>query len=72
MNIDKIHETIADIAYIAGSKGYFTGDSRGDISEFIYWAKQFETINKFTDWNVKDYISKIEEFTGAKLKSALK
>lgn len=58
----KLLESIADIAYITGNKGYFTGDSRADISTIIYLAKQFEKINKVTDWNRNDYFLEIETF----------
>jgi hypothetical protein len=65
----KVVETIADIAYIAGANKFFSGDSRLDISEFIRWAQDFENINSSTNWDEKDYISAIEEFTMTKLTS---
>lgn len=67
MENHKLLETIADIAYIAGSKGFFSGNSRSDILEYIYWAKQFEIENKNTDWNEKDYLLDIGDFTEMKL-----
>lgn len=35
MKNDRLSETIADVACIAGENGYFTGESRADTSEFI-------------------------------------
>ena len=45
----KLLETVADIAYSAGEAGYFSGDSRADVNEFIHWAKIFEKEHKRTD-----------------------
>lgn len=58
-----LHESIADIAHIAGSNKYYSGDSRKDINDFIAWAKEFEKLNKGRDWDEDDYISVIESFT---------
>lgn len=55
-------ETLADIAYYAGEQKYHSGDSRTDISEFIYWAFQFEKEHSETDWDAVDYILKIKKF----------
>lgn len=77
MTEDQIYslcEAVADISYIAGSKKYHTGNSRADISEFIRWAKEFEEINKGSEWGInteKDYIEAIEEFTLNKMKNPL-
>jgi hypothetical protein len=65
----KILETLADIAYIAGDKKYFSGDSRADINCFIYWANEFEKMNSKTDWDEVNYILAIEAFASAKIKS---
>lgn len=67
----KLLETVADIAYSAGEVGYFSGDSRADISEFIYWAKLFEKQHKNTDWDQVDYILTMQEFVDEKLKEAM-
>jgi hypothetical protein len=60
-------ETLADIAYIAGSQNWFSGDSRLDISDFILWAKEFEEVNAKTDWYRKDYILAVTVFAENKL-----
>lgn len=64
---NKLFEAIADIAYIAGQEKYYSGDSRADMSSFIYWAKEFERLNENTDWDKQDYILAIEEFALKKL-----
>ena len=63
----KLLETIADIAYIAGYRKYSSGDSRLDASLFLAWANEFEKLNKITDWDQADYISRIEEFAENKI-----
>lgn len=65
----KLLETIADIAYSAGHKGYYSGNSREDILNFIWWAKEFESYHKDTDWNNNDYLLTIEAYIEAKLTS---
>jgi len=67
MGIQKLLETVADISYIFGKSGYFSGDSRADIQEVIYWAKYFEIKNKNTDWSKEDYILEIEKFSSNKI-----
>lgn len=62
---EKFIETVADIAYIFGSQGYFSGDSRADIQEVIYLAKEFEKQNK--DWERVDYLSLINDYSNSKL-----
>jgi hypothetical protein len=59
----KLHEAIADIAYMAGQMGYYTGDSREDISHFIYLAEKFEREHDF-DWDESErvYMLEIEDF----------
>jgi len=64
----KLFEAIADIAFIAGQKGFFSGDSRTDIAEFITWAKEFEGVHEETNWDEIDYQEAIEAFTGHKLR----
>ncbi|WGK68621.1 hypothetical protein P0082_09035 [Candidatus Haliotispira prima] len=67
MDNQKLLETVADFAYILGKAGYFSGDSRADIQEIIYWAKNFEEKNKNTNWNKTDYILEIERYSTNKL-----
>ena len=62
---EKLIETVADIAYIFGSQGYFSGDSRADIQEVIYLAKEFEKQNN--DWEKVDYLNLIHDFSYSKL-----
>ena len=62
-----ILETVADIAYIAGTHRYYSSDSRADIRQFIWWAEQFEKLHNDTDWGADDYIIKIEDYTHRKL-----
>lgn len=70
MNNQKLLETVADIAYQAGEQNFFTGNSRADISEFIRWAKQLESENVNTDWDLNDYILAIEAFAKARIEEA--
>ena len=65
---NKLFEAIADIAFLAGQKGFFSGDSREDIAEFIKWANEFETIHEDTNWDEVDYITTMEAFTLNKLR----
>lgn len=67
MEHENLIETVADFSYILGRSGYFSGDSRADIQEVIYWAKDFEIRNINTDWDKEDYISKIEKYTSDKI-----
>lgn len=67
----KLLETIADIAYLAGQKHIYTGDSRADASTFIFWAEQFERKHKDTCWDEEDYILMIEKFTSEKINTEL-
>lgn len=64
----KLFEAIADIAFMAGQKGFFSGDSREDIAEFVKWAKEFEAIHEETNWDEVDYTHSIEAFTAHKLR----
>lgn len=65
---NKLLETLADIAFQAGERHFFTGDSRADVSEFIRWVEEFERVNRDTDWNFSDYIVEIEKFTSNKMR----
>ncbi len=65
---NKLLEALADIAYLAGQKGFFSGDSRQDIAEFISWAREFETMHDETNWDEVDYHDAIEAFTLNKLR----
>jgi len=67
MNNLKLLQSIADISYIAGYNRHFSGDSRADISEYIFWATEFEEIHKNTDWDDEDYILAIEKFANQKI-----
>lgn len=63
-------EAVADIAYAAGVKKYYGGDSRADIAQFISWAEEFEKKHKGVEWGVgdaPDYIDTIDAFLESKL-----
>ena len=64
----KLFEAIADIAFIAGQKGFCSGDSREDIAEIIRWGKEFEAIHEETDWDDTDYTTAIEAFAANKMR----
>ena len=64
----KLFEAIADIAFMAGQKGFCSGDSRADIAEIISWAKEFEAMHEETDWDEVDYVAAIEAFVAHKLR----
>jgi len=70
MSNRKILEAVADIAYTAGYKKYSSGDSRQDVSDFIWWAEEFEKTHLSTDWGEEDYILMIDKFARQKLKEA--
>jgi len=67
----KLLETIADISYIAGYNQHYSGNSRFDISEYIYWANEFEENHKYTDWTDKDYMCLVEKFVSQKLNESI-
>jgi len=69
---NKLFEAIADVAYLAGQKGFSSGDSRCDVAQFIEWAKEFEAVHEDTNWDEQDYCDTIDAFTTAKLKVELK
>jgi len=59
-------EAVADISYIAAKENYTTDDSRGMISQFIEWEREFETLHKHIEWGINsplDYIDSIYYFT---------
>lgn len=64
-----IHETIADIAYLAGVYGYYSGNSRADMQTFIHLAEQFEKQYASIDWEDSDldYMGEVENFAMQKL-----
>ena len=64
-------QAVADISYIAGYEKHYSGNSRFDISEYIWWAKEFEEIHKNTDWGNEDYMLAIEQYANDKIKQAI-
>jgi len=68
---NKLFEAIADIAYLAGQRGFSSGDSRCDVAEFIEWGHEFEAVHEDTNWDELDYCDTIEAFLNAKLKIEL-
>lgn len=62
------NETLTDIAYMAGGRKYYSGDSRADIQAFIAWAREFGSVYvNHAESNDSDYMIDIETFTLAKL-----
>jgi len=68
----KILQTVADIAYLAGYKKHYSGNSRFDISEYIIWAKEFEQIHQYNDWDNEDYMLTIEQYAIQKIGYSIK
>ena len=68
---NKLFESIADIAFMAGQRGFCSGDSRTDVAEFIQWGKEFESVHEDTDWDEMDYVETIEAFMNTKLRIEL-
>ncbi|MCA0446601.1 MAG: hypothetical protein LCH54_10270 [Bacteroidetes bacterium] len=64
----RLYETIADIAYIAGYKKYYSGDSRVDMSEIISWATKIEEIHKENEWYDQDYMIEVEKYADQKIR----
>jgi hypothetical protein len=63
-------EAVADIAFIAGEKKYYNGNSRQDIEDIIHWAIEFEEMYKNIEWGVEsspDYIETITSFAETKI-----
>ena len=58
-------EAVADIAFIAGQRGYYSGDSRADVFTLIELANRFEQENKGVEWGqdgTMDYNDAIDNF----------
>jgi len=69
----RLLEAVADIAFLAGAQRYRSGDSRKDVSQFIAWAREFETRREVSDdgeetYNGENYMIAIEEFSVSKFK----
>lgn len=64
----KLFEAIADISYIAGYEKYYSGDSRIDIKDFIFWAQEFEAKHAETNWGEDNYMIMIEEYVMEKIR----
>lgn len=64
-----LNEAVADIAYIAGTKKYHTGNSREDLANIIKWAQEFEEKWKNEIWGESeaDYMTEIEAFALEKI-----
>lgn len=60
----RLCETLARIAFIAGKNDYYGGDGAKDISDFIEWAEEFHRTNdpKYND-NLGAYSMAVYEFT---------
>ena len=69
-------EAVADIAFIAGTKEYYSGNSRQDIEDFIHWAEEFELKWKNKDWGADDtfddYMDEIIKFANKKILDSTK
>ncbi len=67
-------EAVADIAFLAGTRNYYSGNSRKDIEDFIHWAEEFEQFWKNKEWGADDtdddYIDEISKFAEQKINSA--
>lgn len=67
-------EALSDIAYIAGHKQYYSGNSRQDMADFIEWAKEFEEKWKNKEWGADntdhDYIDEITKFADEKINAS--
>lgn len=67
----RLLESVADIAYEAGRRKYYSGDSREDINQFIEWAEEFEKARTVEHGDEmyfgQDYMTAIEVFCTQKL-----
>ena len=68
----RLHETIADIAYIAGVYRHSSTDSRADMHSYVSWAHEFELLRVVDaggneTYNGTDYMSAVEAFAENKL-----
>ena len=65
-------ETLADIAYEIGRRRCrLSENSRETIGTIIRWADEFSRLHRDTDWNDKEYLDEIYDFTERKLRNAL-
>lgn len=76
LEYSRVVETALDIAYIAGSRHYHSGDSRQDVHKFIELANEFERHRLVDDHGVEsyfgdDYMTAIDKFLDRKLFSAV-
>lgn len=70
-------ETVADIAYQAGCLGYYSGNSREDMQNFIHLAEQFhkkyaKQIEANWEETGMDYMDEIDKFIESNIKSQRK
>jgi hypothetical protein len=72
--LDRLLETVADIAFLAGLRTYHSGDSRADVQQFIAWANEFEKLRTITDgvesYGGENYMIAIEKFAYDKIKQS--
>ena len=40
----------------------YSGDSRADIADFIWWVEKFEVLHRSTDWDETDYMLTVEAY----------
>ena len=40
----------------------YSGDSRADIADFIWWAEKYEVLHRSTDWDETDYMLTVEAY----------
>ncbi|MCK5739467.1 hypothetical protein KAH55_09810 [bacterium] len=67
MENEKLLITVADIGYVFGAERCFSGNSRADVQEIIYWATEFKKKHRDTNWDEVDYILEIEEYANNKI-----
>lgn len=77
-NNEKIYslcEAVADIAYEAGFRRFYSGNSRQDMNDLIIWAKEFEKIWKNKEWGADDtqddYMDEITKFANDKMTESI-
>ncbi len=67
----RLLETVADIAYLAGASRHYSGDSREDLQQYITWAEAFERLRVVQGgdetYNGQPYMEAIEIFMQDKL-----
>ena len=61
-----VQEAIADISYEAGRAGYYSGNTRQNVDNFIDWAEEFVTLNSDRQWD-GEYVDEIHKFTSEKI-----